>query len=100
MPRDAIIAHFEQSIERFQLPVQTNTRVLSIEPLAGKGYRMQTTARTFAAQNVVMATGFFQRPKIPAFAANLSPAVTHLANLALGDEAVQCVHTLASRCFD
>lgn len=77
MRRDQIIVHFEQYIEQFQLPVHYNMHVLSIEPLP-EGYRVQTNARTFAAQNVVMATGFFQWPKIPPFAADLSPAITQL----------------------
>jgi putative flavoprotein involved in K+ transport len=78
MARDQIVAYFEQYVERFQPPIQYNTRVLSVEPLDSKGYRVQTPERTFEAKNVVMATGFFQRPKIPTSAADLSPAITQL----------------------
>jgi putative flavoprotein involved in K+ transport len=78
MARDQIVAYFEQYVERFQPPIQYNTRVLSVEPLDSKGYRVQTPERTFGAKNVVMATGFFQRPKIPTSAADLSPAITQL----------------------
>lgn len=78
MPRDQVVAYFEQYVERFQPPIHYNTRVLAVEPLSSKGYRVQTPERAFAAKNVVIATGFFQQPKIPAFAAGLSPAITQL----------------------
>jgi putative flavoprotein involved in K+ transport len=77
MSRDEIIARFEQYVERFQLPVQYNTRVVSIEAMDGKGYRVQTDERTLVAKNVVMATGFFQQPKLPPSAA-LPPGITQL----------------------
>jgi putative flavoprotein involved in K+ transport len=53
-------------------------RVLAVEPLDSPGYRVQTPERTFQASNVVIATGFFQQPKIPPFAADLSPGITQL----------------------
>ena len=38
MPRAEIIAYFEKYVEQFQLPIDCNTRVLSIEPLDGKEF--------------------------------------------------------------
>ncbi len=78
MPRDEVIAYFDRYVDRFQLPVQTNTRVMTVAPQDGAGYRVTTPERTIGAMNVVIATGFFQQPKIPPFAAGLSPAVTQL----------------------
>ncbi|MGH2616313.1 MAG: NAD(P)-binding domain-containing protein, partial [Thermomicrobiales bacterium] len=78
MPRDEVVAYFARYAERFQLPVQFNTRVLSIEPLDGAGYRVATPAQSFRAQNVVIATGLEQSPRIPAVASALSPEVTQL----------------------
>jgi putative flavoprotein involved in K+ transport len=78
MPRDEIVAYFEQYADHFQLPVQYNTRVLSIEQLAGRGYRVQTDGCAYEADNVVMATGYEQLPKIPPFASALSPDVRQL----------------------
>jgi putative flavoprotein involved in K+ transport len=78
MPRAEIIAYFEKYVDRFQLPVECNTRVLSIELLDGKGYRVQTSRKTFTAKNVVIATGFFQKPKISKFAGGFSPDITQL----------------------
>ena len=78
MPRDEVIAYFARYVDRFQLPVQVNTRVRSVDLADGDGYRVTTPERTFAAKNVVMATGFFQQPKISPFAASLSPGVRQL----------------------
>ena len=78
MPRDEVFASFERYVNRFRLPVQVNTRVLAIEPMDGDGYRVVTPDRTFAASNVVVATGYEQSPRIPAFAASISPEITQL----------------------
>jgi putative flavoprotein involved in K+ transport len=78
MPRDEVVAYFARYVERFGLPVQVNTRVLSVAPLDGEGYVVMTPERTFAAKHVVMATGFVQQPKRPPFAAHLSPDITQL----------------------
>jgi putative flavoprotein involved in K+ transport len=77
MPRDEIVAYFEQYIERFQLPVRYNTRVTSVEP-DGTGYIVRTGEGTFNARNVVVATGLFQRPKIPAFNTQIDTSITQL----------------------
>jgi putative flavoprotein involved in K+ transport len=78
MPRDEIVAYFERYAERFRLPVRYSTRVLSIELLDHSGYRVQTNDCTYEAENVVIATGFEQSPKIPPFASNLPTDVKQL----------------------
>ena len=78
MPRDDIVAYFERYADRFALPVRYNARVLSVEPMDGKGYRVVTPERIFTAENVVIATGFEQLPKIPSFSAAISANVTQL----------------------
>jgi putative flavoprotein involved in K+ transport len=78
MSRDEIVAYFDQYIERFHSPIQYNTRVISIEPMDSQSYRIHTTERTFEANNAVIATGFFQQPKIPPYAAILSPNIKQL----------------------
>jgi putative flavoprotein involved in K+ transport len=78
MPRDELVTYFEQYVQRFQLPVQYDTGVDSVEPLDGGGYCVQTPGRAFEADNVVIATGHAQSPRIPAFASGLSPDVTQL----------------------
>jgi putative flavoprotein involved in K+ transport len=76
------VTYFEQYIERFQLPVRYNTRVTSVEQ-NGAGYVVRTDDgvvpnATFTATNVVVATGLFQRPKVPAFSAQIDAGITQL----------------------
>jgi len=73
-----VVASFEQYVDRFHLPVQFGVSVNWVEPLAGGGgYRVKTTDGEWEAQQVVIATGLYQTPKIPPFAADLSPNITH-----------------------
>jgi putative flavoprotein involved in K+ transport len=76
LPRDQIVAYFDQYIERFQPPIQYNTRVIAVEPMDSQGYRVRTSKGNYEAKNVVIATGFFQKPKLPPFATNLSSGIT------------------------
>jgi putative flavoprotein involved in K+ transport len=78
MPRNEVVTYFERYVDRFALPIQYNARVLAIEPTGRAGYKVITPERTYLATNVVIATGFEQHPRIPAFAADVSPTVTQL----------------------
>ena len=62
---------------RFDLPVRTGVRVdrLSRE---GDRYVVAAGARRFQADHVVVAAGAYQRPRIPAFAAELDPGIVQL----------------------
>lgn len=78
MPRDEIVASFERYVARFKLPVRYGQHVCAVDAQPGGGYRVQTTTDTIDAHNVVIATGLFQRPKLPAFAAQLPPEIVQL----------------------
>jgi putative flavoprotein involved in K+ transport len=78
MSREQVVGYFDRYVERLQPPIQYNTRVVAVEPLDTQGYHVQTPERTLQASNVVIATGFFQQPKIPPAAAGLSPGITQL----------------------
>lgn len=71
------IAYFENYIQTFQLPLQYDTQVINVEPTE-KGYRVTTDITTYEADNVVIATGLFQKPKIPTFSTNLTPTINQL----------------------
>ena len=77
MPRQEIIAYFEDYIERFKLPVLNNTRVTSIEK-NDAGYRVSTLGEPYRAKNVVVATGSYQFGKIPPCGKDLSTSVRQL----------------------
>lgn len=79
LPRDEIVAYFARYVTDFRLPIRYGVRVLSVERTGdGRRYRVQTETTRYEAINVVVATGAYQHPKIPAFSASLPPEVAHL----------------------
>lgn len=79
MPRAEVVTRLEQYVDRFQLPVQYGVRVTSVvQKRDGQSYVVQTTDDRFEAQNVVVATGLYQEPKLPACSAKLSSRLTQL----------------------
>ncbi|MBZ0278190.1 MAG: NAD(P)/FAD-dependent oxidoreductase [Anaerolineae bacterium] len=76
--RDQIVAYFEQYIREFDLPVRFNVQVTRVEPIPG-GYRVHTAdGSTLDAENVVIATGLFQKPKFPPGSSKLPAEVAQL----------------------
>lgn len=86
MPRDEVILAFERYVTDYSLPVQFGAEVLSVELLAGSrhsatsqaNYLVRTRATEYEATNVVIATGLFQRAKIPTFSGALPAHVQQL----------------------
>jgi putative flavoprotein involved in K+ transport len=79
MPRDQVVAALEAYAERYQMPVRCGVRVLAVEPRGeGQGYRVMTDGPAWDAHNVVMATGLFQQPRIPAASAGLGTGILQL----------------------
>jgi putative flavoprotein involved in K+ transport len=77
MSRDALVAYFEEYIQRFALPVQYNMKVTAVE-LSDGGYRVITDGETYEANQVVIATGLYQKPKIPAYSVQLPADILQL----------------------
>jgi putative flavoprotein involved in K+ transport len=103
MERKNIISYFEAYIERFELPVRYGIQVTSIEPNE-TGYHIKTDKTDFEAENVVIATGMYQQPKVPAFSTNLASEIRQLHSSeyrnpeALPDGAVLVVGSAQSGC--
>ena len=71
LSRQEIVEYFENYVGRFQLPVRYGVHVQAVRRTpSGRGYVLVTSAGRFEAANVVIATGLYQRPKIPALSAN------------------------------
>jgi len=105
LPRNEIIAYFEGYIKKFDLPVQYGVQVTAVEHLISNNkYQVTTNGEIFQADHVVVATGLFQGPKRPAFAANLSSKITQLHSgeyrnpRSLPDGAVLVVGSAQSGC--
>ncbi|NOT05050.1 MAG: NAD(P)-binding domain-containing protein [Anaerolineales bacterium] len=79
LPRDEIVAYFENYVKKFNLPVQYGVTVMAVESLENSSkYQVTTDRDVYQADHVVVATGLFQSPKRPAFAENLSSRITQL----------------------
>lgn len=79
MPRDEIVSRIEKYVEGFDLPVRYQQTVTRIEPNNDEtGYLAKTGSADYQANNVVVSTGLFQSPKIPAFSQNLPAEITQL----------------------
>ncbi len=62
------IRHLERYAQSFEAPVQTGTTVRAVERLVGGRYRISTDKGEWAADNVVIATGFCDWARVPDFA--------------------------------
>jgi len=67
-----VVKYFDDYVERFHLPVHCKVEVFSVEKTE-QGYRVRTSEGDYQAENVVIATGLYQSPKIPFFS-NAIPA--------------------------
>jgi len=77
--KDEVGDYLEKYALHFDLPVRMSTRVDRLEARAEGGYVATLGADTITCDNVVVATGTFGRtPLVPAFAADLNPAISQL----------------------
>jgi len=77
--KDEVADYLEAYVERMALPVRTAVRVDDVWPAEhGHGFRVVAGEREYLADRVVIATGAYDRPRIPDFATNLDPSITQL----------------------
>ncbi len=76
MPRDEIVSRVAGYASCSGAPVTLDTAVERLEPREVGGFRVQTSAGEVAADEVIVATGSYHLPRIPALAAGL-PADIH-----------------------
>lgn len=77
MQRDEVVAYLEQYVARLGLPVRTGCAVSAVDPQGG-GFVVHTPTGDIASSNVVVATGSFQSPKLPACAHNVPEAIVQV----------------------
>ena len=78
--KDEMADYLESYATRFGLPVQTGARVDCLRR-EGDRYLLEVGDRRLEARHVVVAMSSYQRPKTPAFAAQLDQAITQLHSL-------------------
>src|SRR6478752_4051495 len=72
--RDEVIAYLHRYATKFDLPVQLNSAVTALHHADGR-YAVELPTGTIHADQVVVATGPFQRPRIPDFATSVASDV-------------------------
>ncbi|HEX6644967.1 MAG TPA: NAD(P)-binding domain-containing protein [Gemmatimonadales bacterium] len=75
--KDEVADYLEQYARHFRLPVRLDSRVRAVRR-APWGFEVETGDEVLRAANVIVATGPFQRSRIPAFAAELDPGIVQL----------------------
>ena len=72
--RDEVIAYLERYADTFGLPIRLDSPVRSLTSTTG-GFVIGLDRGQIEAEQVVVATGPFQAPRVPAFAGDLAPEV-------------------------
>ena len=72
--RDEVIAYLEQYAAAFELPVELNSAVRSLTRANG-GFVVELDGTRLEADQIVVATGPFQVPAVPALADELAPEI-------------------------
>ncbi len=75
--KDEVADYLERYAERFNLPVRSGVQAESLT-WNGACYVLRDGNAHYEANNVVVATGPFQKPRIPALAAQLAPEISQL----------------------
>jgi putative flavoprotein involved in K+ transport len=75
--KDELADYLESYAERFELPVRTGVRVDELWRFNGH-FVVGTDSGEIEADNVIVATGAHQVPRLPAFAAELDPRIVQL----------------------
>ena len=78
MSRNEVVDFFESYINKYDLPVEYESRVWHVERSGHDSFIVRTDELPWEATNVVIATGFFQQPKVPSFAGKLSDEIKQL----------------------
>ncbi len=74
--KDEMGDYLEAYAARFELPIQLGVRVDEVTR-SGDRYLIAAGPRRLEASHVVVATGTYATPRVPPFAGQLAPAITH-----------------------
>ena len=79
LTRDEVVQFIDDFVVTFDPPLRLGVEAKAVTGTDyGEGFRIETDAGALEASNVVVATGTFQRPKLPRFSQQISPGVTQL----------------------
>lgn len=75
-----VVDYFDHYVERFRLPVHCGVEVFRVEK-TGEKYVVLTSEANYEANNVIIATGLYQSPKIPRFSVEIPRSVRQLHSM-------------------
>lgn len=75
--KDEIADYLQSYAYHFELPIHFETEVTALKQFKN-GFHLETTQGEYAAKNVIVATGPFQRPFIPNMADNLTKEIVQV----------------------
>jgi putative flavoprotein involved in K+ transport len=75
-----IVEYFDDYVKRFRLPVHCGVEVFSVDRM-GPGYLVSTNEGSYIAENVVIATGLYQSPKIPSYNEEIPKAILQMHSM-------------------
>jgi putative flavoprotein involved in K+ transport len=79
LTRDEVVQYIDDFVASFDPPLRLGVEATSVEESSsGDGLRVETDAAELEAANVIVATGTFQRPNIPAFGQSIAPRVSQI----------------------
>ena len=74
MDREQVVAYFETYIDRYNFPIRYGVEVFSVEP-EQDGFLVKTSQGDYRSENVVIAVGFYQQPRLPKFSKNCASEI-------------------------
>jgi putative flavoprotein involved in K+ transport len=75
-----VVHYFDDYVKRFSLPVHGSVEVYSVEKTR-EGYLVRTSEGNYDAENVVIATGLYQSPKIPKFSEAIPAGILQIHSM-------------------
>ncbi len=79
LPRDDVVAFLERYAQSFQVPLRCGVQATAVQLQAGgNSYLVETSDGPLEADNVVLATGGFPRPKLPRASASVPVNICQL----------------------
>jgi putative flavoprotein involved in K+ transport len=75
-----VVKYFDDYVKRFRLPVHWGVEVFSVEQM-GPSYLVRTSEGNYMAENVVIATGLYQSPKIPSHSAEIPGTILQIHSM-------------------
>ena len=81
MPLAEVVKYFDDYVLRFDLSVHCSVEVHSVEKTRRGGYIVRTNEGTYEAENVVIATGLYQAPKIPKLSEHLPEEILQIHSM-------------------